>query len=223
VPLLRTCSGIDQTLGANDRLPPLDYYIPLLSLPGVFKTDLETIPAHVPYLSADPALVDRWRTKLASIRGFRIGINWQGLPGNADFCLRDMPLESLTTLADISGVQLISLQKGAARDELLASPNRHRIHQLGPEFDETGGAFLDTAAVMRNLDLVITSDTSIAHLAGALAVPVWLGLPFVPNWRWLLDRPDSPWYPTMRLFRQKTRNDWTTVINEIRTALATLL
>jgi hypothetical protein len=123
-------------------------------------------------------------------------------------------------LADIDTVKLISLQRGDGRRELLASGGNFSIVELGDDVDQSAGAFVDTAAVMKNLDLVITSDTSIAHLAGALDVPVWVALPFVPNWRWLLNRSDSPWYPTMRLFRQQRRGDWEEVVAEMRQALS---
>jgi hypothetical protein len=214
--------GIDRLFDASDPLPAFDYYLPLLSVPGVLKTNLQSIPAAVPYLSADELLVEQWKRKLESIHEFRIGIHWRGLPGNDDFCLRDIPLELLATLGQVEGTRLISLQKGVGEDELRVAGGRLPIVDLGADFDETAGAFMDTAAVMRDLDLVITSDTSIAHVAGALGVPVWLGLPLAPNWRWFLNRSDSPWYPTMRLFRQRRRGDWTDVIAEMREQLAIL-
>jgi tetratricopeptide (TPR) repeat protein len=223
VPLVHTCPSVDELFVTDDPLPSFDYYIPLLSLPGIFKSDLRTIPAHVPYLSTDSSLVEHWKAMLAPIHGFRIGINWRGRPGNDDFCLRDIPLHELAQLATVENVQLISLQKGEGQDELRAAGDRVRVLDLGDRLDESSGAFLDTAAVMKNLDLVITSDTSIAHLAGALGVPVWIGLPFVPNWRWFLNRSDSPWYPTMRLFRQRSRCNWANVIDEMCEALANLV
>ena len=140
--------------------------------------------------------------RLQPIGGFRIGINWQGRQGVGPWRQRDLPLEQFAALAAIPGVRLISLQHGEARAELEAVRDRVPIVDLGPDVDREAGAFMDTAAIMMNLDLVITSDTAVPHLAGALGVPVWVALPFVPDWRWLLEREDSPWYPTMRLFRQ---------------------
>jgi hypothetical protein len=123
----------------------------------------------------------------------------------------------------LPGVRLISLQKRASPDELsAASGNGPPIIDLGDDFDTASGPFMDTAAVMKNLDLVIACDTSVAHLAGALGVPVWLALPFVPDWRWLLDRSDSPWYPTMRLFRQKQPGNWASVFEDLQSALRLL-
>jgi tetratricopeptide (TPR) repeat protein len=222
VRLLATCPGIDQIVAAGEELPPFDVHLPLLSAPGVLGTTLETIPANVPYLFADSQLVDQWRQRFANLKGFRIGINWHGRTGHGAFRLRDIPLECFTSIADLPGVQLVSLQQGPGRSEL-AQTAHLSIFDPGDNVDKEHGAFMDTAAIMMNLDLVITSDTSIPHLAGALGVPVWLALPFAPDWRWLLDRSDTPWYPTMRLFRQKTPGDWTTVFDEIKLALAARL
>jgi hypothetical protein len=218
--LLTSCSGIDRLIGFGEALPAFDVHAPLLSLPGIFKTTLETIPAKVSYLGADQSLVDSWRVKLAGVRGFRIGINWRGRVGVGSFVLRDVPLSCFAGLADLPGVRLISLQQGPGRQELEGADERVPIMDLGANIDQEHGAFMDTAAIMSNLDLVITSDTSIPHLAGALGVPVWLALPFVPDWRWQLMREDSPWYPTMRLFRQKRARDWEWVFEEMMAVLA---
>jgi hypothetical protein len=139
----------------------------------------------------------------------------EGRAGQGEFKKRDIPLEHFAALSEIPGVRLISLQKGADSGELA----RAGVWEPAKDFDTTPGAFMDTAAIMKNLDLVISSDTSVPHLAGALGVPVWVALPFVPDWRWLLDRSDSPWYPTMRLFRQKKVGDWAGVFEEIAAAL----
>jgi len=182
---------------------------------------VDTIPAEVPYVFADPSLVEQWRRRLAHLPGPRIGLNWRG---RAATWQRDIPLESIKRLTLISGASFISLQKGATRQELdAASSGGQPIVDLGPELDTTSGPFMDTAAVMMNLDLVISSDTVTPHLAGALGVPVWLALPFVPDWRWLLDRDDCPWYPTMRLFRQKAACDWTEIFEEIRIELSKVI
>jgi len=217
--LLGQCPGIDHLVGEGDELPTFDVQSPLMSLPRVFKTAIETIPANGPYLFADPALINHWRERVAEFRGFRIGINWRGRSGQGRFRHRDIPLEYFARLAQVPGVQLFSLQKGAEREELVGAGGGPPIIDLAGDADEAHGQFMDTAAIMMNLDLVITSDTSIPHLAGALGVPVWLALPHVPDWRWLLNRNDSPWYPTMRLFRQNRAGDWAGVFEEIEAAL----
>jgi len=217
--LLANVSGIDRLIASGVDLPASDFHAPLFSLPAIFKTSVDTIPAKVPYLFADPSIESHWRKRLEQVPGFRIGINWHGRPGKGAFRYRNIPLECFAPLADLPGVQLISLQKGAGRSELIDSKLAQRVLDFGDEIDQDHGAFVDAAAIMKNLDLVIACDTSIPHVAGALGVPVWLALPFAPDWRWLLDRKDSPWYPTMRLFRQTTRGDWTGVFSEIQTAI----
>ena len=196
----------------------LDFQVPLLSLPMHMATDLATIPGDVPYLAAEPALTTQWRERLGA-NGFRVGIAWQGNPqGNVDVG-RSFPVAQFVALADLPDLRLISLQKGFGAEQLLRLPEGMTVETLGAEFDAGPDAFVDTAAVMQALDLVITSDTSIVHLAGALARPAWLALKYVPDWRWFQDRADSPWYPTMRLFRQTTPGDWDGVFREIRRAL----
>jgi tetratricopeptide (TPR) repeat protein len=218
--LLNGCPGIDRLVAREDTLPDFDVYAALLSLPRIFGTTVATVPAPVPYLSADPALVEHWRGVLAPYTGFKIGIAWQGNPRQGLDRHRSFPLACIEPLARVHGVQLFSLQKGHGLEQLHDLHGRFPIIDLGPRLDETTGPFLDTAAVMKNLDLVICPDTSLAHLAGALAVPVWLPLSRAPEWRWLWDRPDTPWYPTMRLFRQERLGDWESVFARIVDALA---
>jgi tetratricopeptide (TPR) repeat protein/ADP-heptose:LPS heptosyltransferase len=219
LPLVADCRGVDQLVGKGSTLPPFDAQSPLLSLPGILHTDLATIPAEVPYLFADPQLVGRWREELRSFSGFKIGIAWQGNPKYPEDKSRSFPLIHFEPLAQLEGVRLLSLQKGAGSEQLRSVVGRFSVTDLGSQLDLAGGAFMDTAAAMASLDLVITSDSAVAHLAGALGVPVWVALPRIPDWRWLLDRSDSPWYPTMRLFRQRTSGDWNGVFDEIRDAL----
>jgi tetratricopeptide (TPR) repeat protein len=218
VPLLQS-SAADSVIGHNDALPAFDVRASLMSLPAIFRTTLSSIPADVPYLAAEPGLIADWRSRLQAIAQPRIGINWRGRPGQGVFRFRDIPLTCFADLAQNLHLTLISLQRGAGRAELQTATGSLPIIDLGDDVDTDHGAFMDTAAIMMNLDLVITSDTAIAHLAGALGVPVWVALPFAPDWRWLLERTDSPWYPTMRLFRQKSPGDWPSVFKEIERAL----
>jgi tetratricopeptide (TPR) repeat protein len=220
--LLASCPGIDALTGAGDPLPEFDVHAPLLSLPGILQTSLDNVPATVPYLFPPPALVDQWREELGRLGGLKVGIGWQGRTSYAGDCWRSIPLRCFAPLAEMTGVRLVSLQKKAGRDQLAEVADHFRIVDFADRMDEAAGPFMDTAALMTQLDLVITSDTAVAHLAGALGVPVWVALSLSPEWRWLLDRSDSPWYPTMRLFRQKKLGDWTGVFEEIRGALRKL-
>ena len=215
VSLLTTCAGIDRLVGEGEQLPPFNVQAPLLSLPGIFHTTLRDIPATTPYLFADPSLVDRWRRELGRLAGFKIGIAWQGDPQHVNDRNRSIPLGRFEPLARCAGVRLLSLQKGAGVEQLEQTAERLPITDLGSRLDD----FMQTAAVLVNLDLVITCDTAVAHLAGALGIPVWVAIPFAPDWRWLLDRSDSPWYPTMRLFRQDRRGDWQGVFQRIEAAI----
>jgi ADP-heptose:LPS heptosyltransferase len=217
--LFQGCPGIDQLVATGEELPPFDVYAPLISLPGILGTTLETIPAKTPYLFPRPPLVEHWRQRLAGLDGFKIGITWQGSPEYHGDRFRSIPLRYFGRLAQAAGVRLVSLQKGVGVEQLADVRDRFAVVDFTDELDQQSGPFVDTAAVMKSLDLVVTSDTATAHLAGALGVPVWVALPFAADWRWLLDRSDSPWYPTMRLFRQKERGDWQGVFEEIKNAL----
>ncbi|MBV8230192.1 MAG: glycosyltransferase family protein [Planctomycetaceae bacterium] len=208
LPLLTGGAGIDRFVARDASLPDFDVHYPLMSLPGLFGTTLVTIPAEVPYLRAEPARVERWRRALGPIRGFRVGIAWQGSPTNPDDRRRSIPLVQFAPLARVEGVRLISLQRGTGLEQLRALDGRFPVIDLAGRSDDPGASFLDTAAIMANLDLVVTCDTSVAHLAGALGFPTWVALAAVPDWRWLLDREDSPWYPTLRLFRQVHQGIW---------------
>jgi Flp pilus assembly protein TadD len=214
--LLATCPGVDRLLTTGSPLPDFDVQAPLLSLPGIFRTDLATIPAQVPYLSADPELEHRWRRELELWPGFKIGIAWQGNPAHAQDRQRSLPLAHFEPLARLPGTQLFSLQVGPGAEQLqqIGFP----VIDLGSRFNPA--SFDDAAAAMMALDLVITVDSAIAHLAGALGLPVWVLLAYLPDWRWLLDREESPWYPTMRLFRQDEPGDWNGVVGRVVTVLA---
>jgi tetratricopeptide (TPR) repeat protein len=195
-----------------------DFQCAMMSLPLGFGTRLETVPAVVPYLKPEPERVARWRERLGP-GGFRIGICWQGNPDPDIDAGRSVPLEAFAPIAAVPDVRLISLQKNAGLDQLEQVESRMAIETLGEDFDSGPDSFADTLAVMESLDLVISPDTSIAHVAGALARPAWIALKRVPDWRWMLDRADSPWYPTARLFRQTQRGDWTDVFARMRATL----
>lgn len=222
VPLLSRCAGIDHVVGWTAAPPVFDVWTPLLSVPGILGTTLETIPARVPYLFPDPDLVAHWRRELAPVRGFRVGIAWQGSPRHAWDRHRSVPLALFDPLARVEGVRLVSLQQNHGTDQLKTVADRFPLVNLGELVDKTAGAFMDTAAIVANLDLVISIDSAIAHLAGGLGVPVWVALHYTPDWRWLLHREDSPWYPSLRLFRQSSVGDWPGVFSRMADALRML-
>jgi Tfp pilus assembly protein PilF len=204
-------------LGSGNEWPRCDFYLPLLSAPGALGTNASTIPSEVPYLWADPGLTEQWRQELLQVEGFKIGIVWQG---SRSFVLdrwRSLALAEFAPLARLPGVRLVSLQKGFGAEQVATVD--FPVLDLSSRLDETAGPFMDTAAVIRNLDLVLAPDTAIAHLAGALGSPIWVTLPFSSEWRWLRDRDDSPWYPTMRLFRQTRFGQRTDVFERITKAV----
>jgi hypothetical protein len=215
--LLETLAGVDAVLAVDDEaseLRPHDYWSLLLSLPYQFRTDLGSIPAAIPYLAVPAAAGQRWAGRLADAP-INVGIVWQGNPRHLSDHERSLPsLATLAPLWDIPGIRFVSLQKG--RDEAATSPGQ-AIVALGPMLQD----FAETAAVIAQLDLLISVDTAVVHLAGALGKPSWVLLPaYKTDWRWLRHRPDSPWYPgVMRLFRQRQRGDWGLAVLELRDAL----
>jgi len=217
VRLLTSLDGRPEIIAWTDVPPAFDRQIALESLPGFFHTRLNTIPASIPYLAAEPALAEKWRQRLGP-GGFKIGIAWRSSAGGVG---KAFSPAHFAALSKIPGVRLISLQRHEESAELADLPPGLTIEQLGPDFDAGPDAFIDSAAVMTSLDLVISADTAIAHLAGALGRPVWVALKHVPDWRWLLDPADTPWYPTMRLFRQPAPGDWSGVFAEMAASLAT--
>jgi tetratricopeptide (TPR) repeat protein len=210
VPLFSSCPGIDQLVAEGSELPDFDVQAPLMSLPMLLGTTLDGVPAGAPYLSAEPGRVEKWKARLDAIPGFKVGVAWQGNPHFSWDCWRSFPLEALAPLAAVEGVRLFSLQKGPGAEQARGLKGRFAVEGLDG-LDAEGGAFLDTAAVMTCLDLVVTADTAAAHLAGALGAPAWVALSATADWRWLLGREDTPWYPTLRLFRQKTLGEWSEV------------
>jgi hypothetical protein len=225
-PLLRLLSGlegVEQIVAEGDKLPSFDFCAPLMSLPHVFGTELETIPARTPYLAAPPARVAAWRERLAALPRRRIGLVWAGNPrphqpeANAVDRRRSTSLDRFAPLAEVPGVSFVSLQKGAAAVQSRTPPSGMVVHDWTEELVD----FAETAALVEALDLVISVDTSVVHLVGALGKEIWMLNRFDGCWRWLLDRTDSPWYPTLRQFRQRRPGDWDGVISDIRDALIT--
>lgn len=210
--LLRSSFKMKGTLILHgDPRPAVDYHCPLLSLPLAFHTRADSIPDGVPYVAADAGAVGAWRERLGALPGFKIGLNWQGHVGSEKQPWvrgRSFALAAAAPLAQVPGVTLVSLQKAAAAEQRNGVEFGQAVQQLTDPLDTSPAAFMETAALMGALDLVITSDTSTAHLAGALGVPAWVVLHKVPDWRWLLERGDSPWYPSLRLVRQQTEGDW---------------
>lgn len=230
LPLLATCPGIDQLVAQGETPPKFDVQAALMSLPLILGTRGDNIPGQVPYLSADAGLVEHWRWQLAPLRAFRVGIAWQGNTRHPWDRHRSAKMDHFAPLARVPGVRLISLQKEgvqSAKSTAQSQGEERPIAEFGlPDLDlglvsfgglldQAAGPFMDTAAIIANLDLVIVVDTSVAHLAGALGAPTWLALNFSADWRWLLDREDSPWYPTMRLFRQRRPGDWSGVFRQM--------
>jgi tetratricopeptide (TPR) repeat protein len=208
--LIADVPGIARVIAEGEALPNFDLYCPMMSLPLAFATDLATIPANVPYIRAQQPRIDQWRARLPQTGRLRIGICWAGTRGHPNDRNRSIPLDRLAKMLSISGVDFVSLQKevGEVDGAIL---REQRVLQLGHEFED----FADTAAVIAMLDLVISVDTSVAHLAGAMAKAVALLVPFSPDFRWMLNRTDSPWYPTMRLYRQSAMGDWEGPVNRL--------
>jgi len=223
--LIRTMPGAQRIVAQNEPLPEFGVHCPLLSLPLALGTTLETIPAAIPYLAADADQALAWRIRLAAVPGLRVGLVWAGNPRTAQRSLaaidrrRSLPLSRLAPLGEVPGVTFVSLQKGHRADEAKTPPRGLTLYDWTDELWD----FADTAALIAGLDLVIGVDTSVVHVAGALGKPVWVLNRYDACWRWLYGRTDSPWYPTMRLFRQARFGDWDGVIAEVQAALRQLV
>jgi len=216
LPLLQSAVPQVPTIGLGEVAEVFDYHIPLMSLPLALGGN---IPATARYLAAEPARVAQWRARLGN-EGYRIAISWQGDAVTMGAEGKSFPLSALAGIAAIPGVRLISLQRNAGSEQLAQAGMRVETF---PGFDEGGGAFLDSAAIMENCDLVISCDTALAHLVGALGVPGWIALKHVPEWRWFLNREDSPWYPSLRLFRQPSTGAWGPVFRAMEDELSRLI
>ncbi len=218
--LLRRFPGIDRLVEASDQKPAIqfDLHVSLMDLPQIFATTLDTIPCSVPYLHAAPEKIEHWGDQLAKT-GLKVGIVWAGSPAHGKGHIRSCPLEHFAPLAGIPGVRLYGLQKGREAKQVEHLAGKVAVLNLADQFED----FTDTAAAIANLDLIISVDTAVLHLAGAMGKPVWALLPFTPDWRWMLNRQDSPWYPTMRLFRQKSLGDWRTIFHTVAEQLQILI
>lgn len=213
VSLFRSLDGVAQVVASGDPLPPFDLQCPLMSLPRAFATTPDTVPAACPYLRPEPGRVARWRERLAG-EGLRVGLIWAGNPRYAGDRDRSPGLAPLLPILQVAGCRFFGMQVGPGREEMDRLPLPPTFTDLGSDFD-----FADAAAAKVNMDVVISSCTAPVHLAGALGVPVWVLLAHTPEWRWMLDRQDSPWYPTARLFRQPSPGDWRSVAAAVAKAL----
>lgn len=216
--LLASAPGIDGLVASGDVLPPFDVQAPLMSLPRILAIRPDTVPAAVPYLEADPARRAAWRRRFDALPGLRVGLVWAGNPQHAHDRRRSLALDAFRPLGTTRGVSFVGLQYGPRSCQGLAPPEGLELLHVGPEL----GDFGEAAAALAALDLVISVDTAMAHLAGALGIPVWVLVAFVPDWRWGLDGDSTPWYPTMRLFRQNRPGDWAGVMERVAAALEVL-
>ena len=212
--LFTRCSGADRIIARGETIPPCDYFTSLPSLPGILDVTLSTIPNQVPYLEMSVA----GHLPPAPAGHLRTGVVWAGSPAHHNDAARSLRLEQFAPILQVPGVAFYSLQLPVPANDEALFLSLSNVRDLSGQL----ASFLETAAVVAELDLIIAVDTSVAHLAGAVAKPVWTLIPFAPDWRWLLDREDTPWYPTMRLFRQKQRGQWEPVIARVAEALGCL-
>lgn len=218
MPLLARMDSIDHLVAQGDKLPPFVSHVPLLSLPGVFETAVDDVPAEVPYLTADPDLVEKWREPITSLPGLKVGIAWQGNPDFKQDKFRSIALKHFAPIIESDGTSVISLQKGFGSEQIAELACGDQLHEFD-DLDAEEGAFMDTAAILSHLDLFITSDSAIAHLAGGLGVKTWLLLPYAPDWRWGLEASATGWYPTLHLYRQQAFLDWESVFEDVASDL----
>ncbi|MDR3733932.1 MAG: tetratricopeptide repeat protein [Acidobacteriaceae bacterium] len=216
LPLFAAVPGIDQVIALDAPLPPVDFQASLLGTMHRLGLDWPDLPGPIPYLQADSNRVMIWRQRLEP--GFTAGLVWAGNPKHGNDRRRSCPLAALAPVLSVPGIQWVSLQKGAVAGDLIRLGWQNRIVDLAPLIED----FADTAAIIETLDLVITVDTAVAHLAGALGRPCWVLLPYAPDWRWMRDRSDTPWYPTLRLFRQPVPGDWDALATAVAAALDSL-
>jgi tetratricopeptide (TPR) repeat protein len=214
--LMADIDGAAHVLARGETLPPFEVHCPLASLPLALKTEPAGIPAEIPYLAAPPERLAKWRARMDALARPRVALAWSGSAVHANDRNRSIALSRLQPLWSSDGVSFVSVQRDPREDDARTLADVPQLTHLGGELVD----FADAAAVLALADLVISVDSALAHLAGALGRPVWILLPFAPDWRWMLDREDSPWYPTARLFRQPSPGDWDSVIGRVRAELA---
>jgi tetratricopeptide (TPR) repeat protein len=214
MPLVKRVPGVSKVISSKEPWPECHVQCALMSLPMIFRTNLSTIPAQVPYISADPVKVTEWGEKLKSVPGKKVGLVWAGSHTHQNDKQRSIAVDRFLPVTKVPGVSLISLQKYRPN-----ATDRPKPPEGALDWTDQLNDFGDTAALIENLDLIITVDTAVAHLAGAMGKPVWVLLPHTSDWRWLRTREDSPWYPTARLFRQDSPGDWAGVIERVCSAL----
>jgi len=224
VKLLSSCPYIDEVFCEIDNSIKYDTHAQIMSLPRILNTTNNTIPNEMNYLYANPKLEEEWKEKLSQDKNFKVGLCWHVDPihekDKSPWSIRSITLKQFKPFAKLNGVSFYSLQKFKDYKPLMNLPKGLLLKTFGEDFDEKNGAFMDSAAIIKNLDLVITVDTCIAHLAGALNKPVWMFLPYSPDCRWYLKRTDTPWYPTMKLYRQSKPNDWKNAIKKVASDLS---
>jgi len=227
VPLFKSCNSIDSIVTNKKEIPRHDIQIPIMSLPLIFETTYKTIPQNIPYLFANQKLTKQWEKILSEDKNFKIGLCWQSGPNpnleSNPLSRRSVPLEIFSDIADIENITFYSLQRFEGADQIYSTPAGFYVRTFGENFDTKNGSFMDTAAIMKNLDLVISVDTAVAHLAGALGINTWIILPCVAEWRWMQAIEHSPWYPTVKLFRQRKPQDYSYVIQKIKSEVKHLL
>ena len=211
--LLKGIDRIDTLVTKGEDIPSSDFQVPLLSLPYMFNTTLDTIPVRIPYLYPRPKADSVFHVD--DSHGLKVGLVWAGRTTHVNDSNRSIDLKCFRCLLDVEGCQFFSLQVGEARADIKRYGYHHVIKDLGKQFID----FHCTALAILQLDLIISVDTAVAHLAGSLGKPVWTLLPFIPDWRWMLDRSDSPWYPSMTIFRQKEMGGWTPVFEQLKLSL----
>jgi len=214
--LMQSLQGVEALIAEGEPLPPHDVHCPLMSLPRLFRTTPETVPAETPYLTAHPSYVDKWRKRIAALPGRKVGLYWQGNPHHPWDRHRSVRLEEFAAFGRIAGVSLVSLQQGPGREQLEETTGSLEVVDLGPDFQTID----DLAGAIAHLDAVVSVDTSAAHLGGALAKPTWLLLSEMADWRWLTRSLGTPWYPTVRLSRQKGLGRWDITLNELCLSMA---
>ncbi len=220
--LMQTLPYVDEVVPLFEHPTDFDIHAPLMSLPYILKTNIDTVPDEIPYIWANEQLIAQWAEKLSSDKNIKVGICWNGNSNYRTAALRavvaakSIPLKKFARLGQVEGVSIYSLQKETGMTQLNELPEGFDLKTFGNDWDTDHGRFMDTVAIMKNLDLMITVDTSIAHLSAALGVPTWVFIPNPPDWRWMVNRDDSPWYPyNMRLFRQDEMDNWDPVMERV--------